>query len=221
MKTFARVLLAGFSVCLLLVLTAAGWCFFYTGDLPDVEALHAAAPQTHTRATQDICGQQYTGEVIPAKELSPFVLAAFRAEEERRGTTRLAWYLARTLDCKPSRILTRIAREYRIKTHINRQFDTDELELITLNRIYFGDETFGIENASQHYFQKPASQLSAGEAAFLVGLIQSPSRFSPTRHPDRAVERRNYVLDEMVSRGWLTPSDAQREKSLPLGIAKS
>ncbi|MGH3616336.1 MAG: transglycosylase domain-containing protein, partial [Pseudonocardia sp.] len=81
-----------------------------------------------------------------------------------------------------------------------------------LNAIYFGRGAYGIQSASQAYFGKRVDQLGPSEGALLAGLIQSPSRWDPAISPDRAVQRWNFVLDGMVSQGWL--SATQRESAL-------
>lgn len=220
MGPFAKFLMAAISICLLSMLAVTWWALFAPNSLPDVESLRVAAPDSQREVTQAFCEKPYTGVVISRKELKPLTLAAFHAAEGR-GTSILSWHLALDLTCQPSFRVERRIDELRLKMRIAWKFRTDEIELIYLNRAFFGDEIFGIENASQHYFQKPSSQLSAGESALLIGLIKAPTQYSPLKHPERALERRNHVLDDMVSQGSLTISDAQREKSLPLGVAKS
>ena len=77
----------------------------------------------------------------------------------------------------------------------------------------------GFGEASQDYFGKDVSQLSLSECALLAGLIQSPSRLNPFRHPDRAIERRNLVLDSMVETGTITKEEAEAAKAEPLHLA--
>lgn len=92
---------------------------------------------------------------------------------------------------------------------------------IYLNVAYFDDDVYGAENAAHHYFGKNASQLSISEGALLVGLIRGPSYFSPFKHPDRALARRNDVLDAMAQRGDLTREAAEAAKAMPLGTVGS
>ena len=80
-------------------------------------------------------------------------------------------------------------------------FTKDEILELYLNKVYFGDGLYGAEAASRGYFGKPAAQLTIGEAALLAGLVKSPSAYAPTVNPQRAVARRNVVLQAMVGSG--------------------
>jgi membrane peptidoglycan carboxypeptidase len=76
---------------------------------------------------------------------------------------------------------------------IQRHFNQRQVLTIYLNRVYLGENTYGVEDASMRYFGKYAFDLSLDEAALLAGLIRSPRRDSPIVHPERAVERRNHL----------------------------
>ena len=75
-----------------------------------------------------------------------------------------------------------------------------------LNRVYFGDGLYGVEAASQGYFGKPAAGLSVSEAALLAGLVKAPSNYAPTADMERAVSRRNVVLQAMLENGAIDRS---------------
>ncbi len=79
----------------------------------------------------------------------------------------------------------------------------------------------GFGEAAQAYFSKDVRQLTLPECALLAGMIQSPSRLNPYRHPERAMARRNLVLDTMVETGSITKAQAERAKAEPLGLAPS
>ena len=75
-----------------------------------------------------------------------------------------------------------------------------------LNHVFYGSQAYGIEAASQTYFSKTAHTLNLPQAALLAGLTQAPSAYDPFVAPDRAVARRNEVLDAMLQQGTITPS---------------
>jgi len=87
------------------------------------------------------------------------------------------------------------------------------------NRIYLGPGLVGVQEGSELYFHKQSADLTLSEAALLVGLIRSPTVYSPFRHPDRSVQRRNDVLDAMLAHGSITSEEAQAAKAVALGIA--
>ena len=101
-------------------------------------------------------------------------------------------------------------KEMVLAVKISQEKSKEEILTDYLNAIYFGRGAYGIQSASQAYFGKPVEQLSVAEGAMLAGLIQSPSRWDPAVSPERAVQRWNFVIDGMVSQGWLSPQDRNR-----------
>lgn len=89
-----------------------------------------------------------------------------------------------------------------------------------LNRVSFGPGLRGVASASQAYFDKPPRALGLAEAALVVGLARGPSYYELTRHADRAVARRNRVLDRMQARGAIAADAASRARSEPLALQK-
>ena len=103
----------------------------------------------------------------------------------------------------------------RIEAVLNKQ---QILELY-LNEIPLGRQSFGVQAASQAYFGKDVDQLQLHEAAFLAILPKAPERYGRAKHVDAAIQRRNYVLDQMVANGWATQAAADEAKAQPLGLA--
>src|SRR5207244_5375138 len=89
-----------------------------------------------------------------------------------------------------------------------------------LNRLDYGNLQAGCAAASEYYFKKPLTDLSVAEAAFLAGLPQAPSRLNPHRHPDRARQRQQWVLQRMLQDGFLLTEDLVRAKNEPLRLAR-
>jgi membrane peptidoglycan carboxypeptidase len=89
-----------------------------------------------------------------------------------------------------------------------------------LNTAFFGDGAYGIQAAARHYFGVNARQLNLRQSALLAGLVQSPSAYNPVDNPDRAIERRNIVLDRMAQLGAAPQErvDKQKEKDLGLNV---
>jgi membrane peptidoglycan carboxypeptidase len=84
--------------------------------------------------------------------------------------------------------------------------------------VYLGPDIYGVEAAAKKYFRKPASQLTIEESAVIVGMIKAPLIFSPVLHPDRAAQRRNSILDEMVVQRSLLQADAERAKAAQINV---
>jgi len=81
---------------------------------------------------------------------------------------------------------------------VEQKFDKDEILNYYLNEIYLAPGTYGVEAASQYYFDKPAKDLTLSEAAMLAGIVRSPGYYSPYNHPERALQIRNTVLDNLI-----------------------
>jgi penicillin-binding protein 1A len=102
--------------------------------------------------------------------------------------------------------------EAMVALRIERQFTKQQILELYINRIYFGTGCYGVETASQAYFDKNASKLNLAEAALLAGLIRSPNRFSPLKNPEGAAMQRNAVLERMVRLKKLSPAEAAQAK---------
>jgi membrane peptidoglycan carboxypeptidase len=88
-----------------------------------------------------------------------------------------------------------------------------------LNIAFFGEHSYGIQTAAETYFNKPASQLTLGESALLVGMLRAPSAYDPFLNRQAALQRRNEVLQNLVSVGKLSQSAADKEKATPIALA--
>jgi penicillin-binding protein 1A len=123
----------------------------------------------------------------------------------------------------PPRTLGQKVRESLLAIKVEREFTKDEILAKYLNTVYFGRGAYGVQAAAQTFFQKDASELSALESALLAGMIQSPSYYDPVDQEEAALERRNYVLEQMASEGYLTPEraaqlEARRIKVDPIDV---
>lgn len=109
-------------------------------------------------------------------------------------------------------------REMRMASDLEKQLSKDEILTRYLNVVPYGNGAFGIEAAARTYFDKPAAELSVPESALLAGILQSSSALNPYTNPEGMTERRNQVLDAMVSTGDLTAEEAGQFKATPLGV---
>lgn len=116
--------------------------------------------------------------------------------------------------------VARKLREMRMASTIDERLSKDEILSRYLNLVPFGNNTFGVEAASQTYFQRPAAELTVPQAAMLAGMVQSSSYFDPYTNAEAVTERRNAVLDAMVSSNTLSPADAAAFKAEPLGVVE-
>jgi membrane peptidoglycan carboxypeptidase len=122
------------------------------------------------------------------------------------GSTITQQYVKNTL-VGDQQTLWRKYKEVILSVKISQEHTKDQILGDYLNAIYFGRGAYGIQSASQAYFGKNVQDLTPEQGAVLAGLIQSPSRWDPAVSPEHAVERWNFVLDGMVSQGWLDPAE--------------
>jgi penicillin-binding protein 1C len=95
---------------------------------------------------------------------------------------------------------------------LERTLSKDQILAQYLNRIYYGNQAYGIDAASRLYFDKPPADLSLAEAAFLAGLPRSPSALNPYRHFKQAKERQEHILFQMVKQGYISEERRKRAK---------
>jgi penicillin-binding protein 1A len=130
-----------------------------------------------------------------------------------QGGSTLTMQLARNLFLSPDRSFHRKVQEALLAIQIERRFTKQQIFTLYANQIFLGHGAYGFEAASQYYFSKPAKQLTLEEAALLAGLPKAPQSYSPVLHPDRALKRRNLVLNAMLEDGKITAQQATDAKS--------
>jgi membrane peptidoglycan carboxypeptidase len=112
--------------------------------------------------------------------------------------------------------VTRKFKEALAAIELDRKFSKQDLMTMYLNQIFYGQRSFGIEAASQTFFNKHASELNLAEASLLAGLPQAPSFYDPTINLDQAKKRQKYVLDQMVKYKYITREEADAAWTVPL-----
>lgn len=108
--------------------------------------------------------------------------------------------------------------EWVIAVQLERLYSKDEIIMMYLNQFDFLYNAVGIKSAAQVYFGKKPIDLAAEEAAVLIGMCKNPSLYNPIRHPERTMNRRNTVLNQMEKYGFLTETECDSLKQLPMEI---
>ena len=145
----------------------------------------------------------YEHSGIDLVRLAGAAWANLRQGRVAQGASTLTQQLARQTFLTPDKTLQRKLREMVLARRIERLFTKREILQLYLNKVYFGNGLYGVEAASAD-FAKAASDLSVAEAALLAGLVKSPSGYAPTVNLDRAILRRNVVLNEMLQARVIT-----------------
>jgi penicillin-binding protein 1A len=105
-----------------------------------------------------------------------------------------------------------------IAVKLERNFTKEEIATLYLNTVAFGDNVFGIRNASKTFFQKEPDRLNVEEAAVLIGMLKGATLYNPRRNPKLALDRRNTVLNQMVRNNYLKEDEAVILKSKPIEL---
>ena len=114
--------------------------------------------------------------------------------------------------------LTRKVKEALLALKIERTYSKDKILELYLNEIYLGLGAYGIAAASLTYFDKSVNELTIPQAAYLATLPKAPNNYNPFRARERALERRNWVIDRMAEGGFVKAADAEKSKKEPLGV---
>lgn len=184
--------------------------------------------------------------VVPFKQISPLFIKALLAREDTRfyqhhgvdprgivravvrnvvrrhigeGASTLTQQLARNSLSLGGRTWNRKILEAFVALRIEHRYTKEQILEFYINRIYYGSGVYGLETASEAYFNKPCSKLDLSEAAMMAGLIRSPSRFSPLVNSKAARRERDVVLDRMVALKFITPLEARNAKREPIQTA--
>lgn len=212
MRMLSKSLVVALTLALLAVVGICSWMLVYTGDLPDIDHLSRFGPTSPT-VVSDSC-QSGPSTAIPLERIGKHLRDAIEAAEPKWSWS---MQVARSLFCNSKeRTLWFQIDSWRVDWHMRQRFSEDQLFMVYANRVYLGQELYGVQNASQHYFHKDAGDLTVEEAALIAGVIRAPGAYSPFKNPEKALQRRNQVLAVMVAHGKLSPDEAARAENVPI-----
>jgi 1A family penicillin-binding protein len=140
-------------------------------------------------------------------------LVNLRQGRRAQGGSTITQQLARQSFLTLEKTLRRKLKEMVLAIQIESAYDKQQILELYLNKVYFGDGLYGAEAASRGFFGKTAAELSVAEAALIAGLVQSPSTNAPTVNLERAISRRNVVLQAMHSAGAISADELERARA--------
>jgi len=139
----------------------------------------------------------------------------------KQGGSTITQQVVKTFFLSPERTIRRKLAEALLSHRLEKQLTKEEILFLYLNQIYFGHGRYGVQEASRFFFHKDVSDLTILEASLLAGLPQSPSRYSPFRHPERVKRRRSYVLTQLAKTPLIDESKLSELKEAPLGVVST
>ncbi len=159
---------------------------------------------------------------ISMRGIARAMWANLRAGGMVQGGSTITQQLAKNFYLSSERSLSRKVKEALMSLILEFRYSKDEILEAYLNEIYLGQNgahaVHGFGLASEFYFGNPLKDLPLEQVASLIALVRGPSEYDPRRYPERALQRRNLVLDEMVLEGYLTEKQAITAKAKPLSV---
>ncbi len=169
-------------------------------------------------ATEDANFYNHFGIDIPGIIRS--ILADLKIGRPVYGGSTIPQQLIRSSFLSLEKTAQRKIREIILALELDRRYSKDQILEWYLNQVPFGSNAYGVEAASQTFFQKPVSQISVAQAAVLTSLIQAPSYLSPYQNKQELLERKDYVLNRMAQEGYLTKQEAELIKKEKLNFER-
>ncbi|MFZ4507491.1 MAG: transglycosylase domain-containing protein [Fimbriimonas sp.] len=155
----------------------------------------------------------YEHSGVDAVGLGRALFTALQDRKMSQGGSTLTMQLAKRLYSNSEKTFDRKLQDIAVAQAIERRKTKDQILLLYLNEVYFGEGAYGIAAAADVYFGKSLQQLSLGEAAILARCVRRPTMDSPMNNPDRAIRNREIVLRTMADEGWITESQYQTANS--------
>jgi len=152
--------------------------------------------------------QFYHHRGINVKRMFGALIVNIKTGKRSQGASTITMQLARTLFTGREKTYARKIKEIWLALKIEKKYSKNEILTLYFNQIYFGHGTYGVESASQFYFNKHIDELTLAESAMLAGLPQSPNRLSPIKNPLLSRERQLRVLESMVKLKMVSPKVA-------------
>jgi penicillin-binding protein 1A len=134
------------------------------------------------------------------------------------GASTITQQVAKNFLLTSDQTYERKIKEIILSFRIEQAYPKDRILELYLNEIFFGLGAYGIAGAALTYFDKSVNELTVAEVAYLAALPKGPSNYHPFRQTERALERRNWVIDRMVENGYVEAAEGAKQKALPLGV---
>ena len=172
-------------------------------------------------AIEDIRFEKHSG--IDEKALLRVFYGVITGNRRGGGST-LTQQLAKNLfprgRLSTPQLVLRKFQEWVTALKLERYYSKEEIIAMYLNTVFFGHNSYGIKSASATFFDCTPDSLNLQQAALMAGVVNAPSRYSPISHPEKSIQRRNLVLNQMQKYGFITHQVYDSVSQLPLGVSK-
>ena len=173
-------------------------------------------------AIEDVRFYEHSG--IDQRALFRVALGVFTGNSDKGGGSTLTQQLAKNLfpreeNLSKPKLVIRKLQEWVTATKLEYNYSKDEIIAMYLNTVFYGHNAYGIKKASETFFAKEPDELTIEEAALLAGVVNAPTKFSPKRHPNKALNRRNLVLKRMETNGFITTQQYDSISQIPIDMS--
>ena len=169
-------------------------------------------------ATEDVRFYKHSGVDLKGT----FAIIFYSAIGKKRGSSTITQQLAKNLFPRKKQNIFNIGiiklKEWLTAIKIERNYTKEEIITMYFNTVDFGSNSYGIKAASKTYFSKTPNKLSIDESALLVGILKGTTVFSPIKNPERAIKRRNVVLEQMKKYGFISEAELIENNSKELNL---
>jgi penicillin-binding protein 1B len=166
----------------------------------------------------------YSHHGVDSLRIIAAAIADLRSDKRLQGGSTLTMQLARNLFLTPRRTIRRKLAEIFFAMILEHRLTKEQIFVLYANQVYLGQHDsfsiYGFGEAAAVYFNKDISALTLPEAAFLTGLIRGPNLYLPYEHPQRAAERRNFVLGRMLAAGFISAGELKQASVAPLRLTE-
>jgi penicillin-binding protein 1A len=142
----------------------------------------------------------------------------FGSNRRPQGASTITQQVAKNFLLTNEVSFSRKIKEALLAMRLERAYSKDKILELYLNEIYLGLGAYGVAAASLVYFDKSVNDLTVAEAAYLAAMPKAPGALHPVRNRERAIERRNYVVDRLLENGWIKQADADKARKDPLVV---
>ncbi|HBM10366.1 penicillin-binding protein 1B [Pseudomonas sp. Choline-3u-10] len=161
---------------------------------------------------------------VSPKSIARAIWVNLTAGEVRQGGSTLTQQLVKNFYLTNERSLSRKATEAMMAVLLELHYDKPEILEAYLNEVFLGQDgrraIHGFGLASQYFFGRPLAELKLQHVALLVGMVKGPTYYNPRRHPERALERRNMIIDLLAEQQVISPDEAAQARQAPLGVTQ-
>ncbi len=167
-------------------------------------------------AAEDSAFFEHSG--ISFKGLGRAVTESITGSDVQTGGSTITMQVAKNYYLSPERTLKRKLTEVFLARKIEQTLTKEEILTLYVNKIFLGKNAYGITAAARIYYDKSLSELSIAQMAMLAGLPKAPSKYNPIANPERALERRNWILGRMLQLGYINQNQYQTAIAEPINL---